>query len=63
MLQETVAHLIRRVLTSFQLQKEVLSMELVDLLQVTEDDVPLAPQDLRNILPQQLRHVVVYHET
>ena len=46
-------------LAVLELLEEVERVKLVDFLDVAEDDVPLASQRLRNILPRELRKVVL----
>ena len=57
-----MADLIGRHLALFYLVQELSAVELVQFLQVPEEDVPLAPERLRHVLAQQLRHVVIDDE-
>lgn len=47
-------------LTSLHLPQEVLTVELIDLLNVPKDDAALPPQGLRYIWALELRDVVLY---
>ena len=59
MSEECVADLEGRVLTLFHLMQEILTVELVNLLDVTEDNVPFTAQCLGHIFPHDLWYVMV----
>ena len=60
--QEALADEEGQVVAALQLAQEVVMVELVDLLDVAEDDVALTAQRLRNVLPRQLRNVILSHQ-
>ena len=57
--QEALADEEGKIVAPFQLAQEVVVVEAVDLFDVAENDVPLAPHCLRDILTRQLRNVVL----
>lgn len=58
--EKVMRNLERVPLTSLHLPQEVLTVELIDLLNVPKDDAALPPQGLRYIWALELRDVVLY---
>lgn len=58
--KKVMRNLERVPLTSLHLPQEVLTVELIDLLNVPKDDAALPPQGLRYIWALELRDVVLY---
>lgn len=57
--QEALSHVHRRLLALFQFPQKVSAMKFIDLLHVSEDHIALSPERLRNVLPHQLRYIIL----
>lgn len=57
--QETLAHQEGHIVAVLQFAQEVVVMEAVDFLNVTENDIAFATQCLRYILARQFRNIIL----